>query len=687
MAGSAVAQAGPSRETSSDMLFQPNLSSCQENDRHRLDLSVDVSQWLPWDAARRSVLPLSGIVAPGIGNVHDVVPRVPTVADREHRMIAGDGMEFTLEIGLAYGILLAAFIIFALDIFPIDFVAFAIMGVILALHEVLDVSLREAISGFSNPATVTVMAVFILSAGIQRTGTINIISRRMIVWGGTEERRQLLTIQGVAGPFSMFINNTAAVAILIPAVMRMAREARRSPSKLLLPLSYVSQMAGIVTLIGTSTNILASELSEQAGVGAFSMFEFSTIGLLVFATGALYLMVVAPRLLPDRGTTRGPEESYLVRQYLSELLIPEGSELVGMTLADAALRQQFGVQVLEILRLGERILMIRGETVLQAGDILVVSGSTEQLVAVRDDPQLAIEAQVRLEDRDELPEEIRLLEVVIGPNSDLIGGTLASTNFRNRYDTTVIAMRKQGRVIRGRIGQVRFDFGDALLLQGPPSAIERMKAEPGFIVTEEPQIETFRTHKIPIAVAIVGAVVLAAALGQPILVTAIIGAIVMVLSGCLTVQELHESIRWDVIFLLAGMIPVGIALENTGGAALLADLAIESAAYIPSLAVLYVFYATTMILTELISNSASVVVMVPIGVATAVSLDLDAKAFILAIMFAASTSFSTPVGYQTNTMVYGPGGYRFTDYALVGGPLNLLLLGVTPFYIWLVWGL
>ncbi|CAN5594496.1 SLC13 family permease [soil metagenome] len=596
-------------------------------------------------------------------------------------------MELTLGMGLAYGILIAALVIFALDIMPIDFVAFSIMAVVLVLHDHLDMTLQEAVSGFSNSATVTVMAVFILSAGIQRTGMINYISRRMVQWGGHKERRQILTIQGITGPISMFINNTASVAILIPAVIRMAREARRSPSKLLMPLSYASQLAGVVTLIGTSTNILASELTDQAGLGGFGMFEFSTVGLLIFATGAIYLLFIAPVLLPDRGAAETLERSYQVSDYLSEVLVPEDSEFVGQTLAEAGIRREFGVQVLEILRGSDRILSLQGDTLIRAGDILVVSGTTDELVAIRDDERLEFEAQARFQESDEFPGELGLLEVVVGPNSDLIGGTLISTNFRNRYGMTVIAMRRDGRVIRQRLGRVRFEFGDTMLLQGPPSAIERVKQERGFIVTEEPEIESFRTNKIPLALAIIAGVVIFAALGQPILMTAIVGAVLMVLSGCLTVQELHRSIRWDVIFLLAGMIPVGIALENTGGAELLADLAVESAAYVPALVVLYIFYATTMVLTELISNNASVVVMVPIGISTAMSLDLDAKAFILAIMFAASTSFSTPVGYQTNTMIYGPGNYKFTDFPRVGGPLNLLLLAVTPFYIWLVWGL
>ena len=251
----------------------------------------------------------------------------------------------------------------------------------------------------------------------------------------------------------------------------------------------------------------------------------------------------------------------------------------------------------------------------------------------------------------------------------------------------MIAIRKHGELIQERLGEVSLGFGDTLLLRGNVGALEQLKREPGFIVTEEVQQEAFRTEKIPIALAIIVGVVLIAALGVPILVTAIVGCVLMVLTGCLQANELHESIRWDVIFLLAGVIPLGLALEKSGGAQLLADLAAKSAEYVPSLVLLGIFYVMAMLLTELISNNATVVLMVPVAVATAQALGLDPKAFILAIMFAASTSFSTPVGYQTNTMVYGPGGYKFLDFTRVGGPLNLLLAILTPIYIFLVWGL
>jgi di/tricarboxylate transporter len=443
----------------------------------------------------------------------------------------------------------------------------------------------------------------------------------------------------------------------------------------------------VITLIGTSTNVLASALSAREGYGAFGMFEFSQIGLLIFVTGALYLSLVGRKLLPERRVEEEILESYHIKEYLSEVIILPESPLVGNSVVEGRLREQFDIHVLDVLREGRKLPHPLAFKVLKAGDILFIKANSEQLLKIKDIEGLAIEAEVRLDDQDLKSDHRGFLEVVIGPNSDLIGGTLETTNFRYHYNCTVIAMQKHGELLRDRLGQVRLNFGDTLLLRGVAEALEQIKREAGFIVTEEVKPEVFRTEKVPVALAIVGGVVLFAAMGQPILVTAIVGCVLMVLTGCLEVTELHESVRLDVIFLLAGVIPLGLVLERTGGAQLLANLAAQSAQYVPPLVVLGIFYAMAMILTELISNSATVVVMVPVGVATAETLGLDARAFILAIMFAASTSFSTPVGYQTNTMVYGPGGYKFLDFTRVGAPLNLLLAVVTPIYIYFLWGL
>ncbi|HRW10871.1 MAG TPA: SLC13 family permease, partial [Caldilineaceae bacterium] len=284
-------------------------------------------------------------------------------------------------------------------------------------------------------------------------------------------------------------------------------------------------------------------------------------------------------------------------------------------------------------------------------------------------------------------DDLALMEVVIAPGSVLIGGTLVSTNFGHYYNCSVVAMRKHGRLVHERLSAVTLDFGDALLLSGTPHTFEQIKHDPAFIVTDQVPLDTFRTQKIPLALAIISGVVVIAALGVPVLVTSVVGSVLMVLTGCLRVNELHEDIRWDVIFLLAGVLPLGLALERTGGAQLVADAAARFAGGFPPLIVLMIFYGAAMILTEFISNNATVVILIPVAAGAATALGLDPRAFILAVMFAASTSFMTPVGYQTNTMIYGPGGYKFLDFFRVGALLNLLLAVVTPFYIYWLWGI
>lgn len=594
----------------------------------------------------------------------------------------------TPEMVLAFVILIGALVVFALDIFPADFVAFAIMILVLALGPVLNVSPEEAISGFSNPATITVLAMFILSGGIYQTGLINLLAQQMVRYAGHREVRQLTIVMLAVAPISVFINNTAAVAVLIPSVMVVAREHRQAPSKLLMPLSFFAQLAGVITLVGTSTNILASSLSEQEGFGSFGMFEFAHIGLPVFVTGALYLLFVGRRLLPERRASPEITQNYSIKEYLSDVVVLEDSPLVGQTVVNTRLREQFDIHVLDIFRNGQKVAHPLGDKIIRANDILFIKANTDRLLKIKDIEGLAIASEADWPEPHLLSGQRSLLEVVVGPNSSLIGGTLQSTHFRQHHNCVVIAIRKHGEIIRDHLGRVTLHFGDTLLLRGTAAAVEQIKREPGFIVTEEIKPEEFRTEKAWLALTIVAGVVLGAAVGGvSIMITSLVGCVLMVLSGCLKMNELHDSIRWDVIFLLAGVIPLGLALERTGGAQFLADLAAVSADYLSPVGILAIFYAMTMLLTGLISNNAAVAVMVPVGAATATTLGFDARAFILAIMFAASTSFFTPVGYQTNTMVFGPGGYKFLDFTRVGLPLNILLAVVTPVYIYLLWGL
>lgn len=589
----------------------------------------------------------------------------------------------TLEMAVAFALLLGALVLFASERFPVELVALMILAVMLVLGPFLGLTVAEVVGGFGNPATVTILAMFILSGAIARTGVINWLAGWLSPLMGRGERRQLVSMMLVVGGISAFLNNTATVAILLPMVMTLAREQKRAPSKLLIPLSFGAQLGGVITLIGTSTNILASSVAAAQGYGGFGMFDFTLIGLLVFAVGLLYFVLIGHRLLPERQAGQSLADSYQLKAYLAEIRILPGSPLVGRSLAESQLSRQVDVQVLDIIRGEQHLAPLHGDTVLQAGDVLLVQANSNQLLHIQGIKGISITPDLP----DEKGQEMGLLEVVVGPGSDLIGGTLESTNFRNRFNCSVVAIRKHGRVLHERLSSVSLELGDALLLHGTPYALEQLKREPAFIVTEQAPLATFRREKIPIALGIILGVVGVAGMGVPILVTAMVGSVLTVLTGCLKVNEIHESIRWDVIFLLAGVLPLGLALERTGAAQWVADLAVQLAGSVSPLFMLMIFYAAAALLTEFISNNATVVVLAPIAGATATALGLRPSAFILAIMFAASTSFMTPIGYQTNTMVYGPGGYKFLDFFRVGALLNLVLALTTPVFIWLFWGL
>jgi len=596
----------------------------------------------------------------------------------------------TFPIVLSFAILILALAAFASEIFRIEFVALCILASILALGSVLGVTPQEAISGFSNTATITVMAMFVLSYGIYRSGLIEILARHVIRLAGKGEVRQLIAIMLSVGPMSMFINNTAAVAILIPLVIALARKYKRSPSKLLMPLSFFSQLGGVVTLIGTSTNILASSLADEMGYGPFSMFEFSKIGVFVFFTGALYILLIGRKMLPERKTKEAWEENLKNQEYLCEIIVKANFQGVAKPLEKAGLREKMGLEIVEIRR-DDRKLKPTGEFVLETGDVLLVRAKLKQIVELENIQGLAIEREWRfgyeLDPEKEKEKDSRIWEVVIGPTSRLIGDTIEEANFRDRYHCIVIGVQKKGHLIKERFDNIRLRFGDSLLLKGPLSSFEKLARDRGFILTEEVAHKAFRKAKMLTAISIVVGVVGVASLGVPILVTSVVGCVLMRLTGCLDMDEFLSSIRWDVILLLAGVIPMGLAMQKTGAAQLIADFVARIGVHVPPIVVVGIFYLTTTILTELLSNNASVVVLVPVAVATAKTIGIQPKALILAVMFAASTSFCTPVGYQTNTMVYGPGGYRFLDYLKVGGPLNLFLAVVTPIYIMIFWGL
>jgi di/tricarboxylate transporter len=616
---------------------------------------------------------------------------------------------------VVFALILLALVLFATEPVPVDVTAIGILVALLLLDPAsealasaglidqplyvlrpvgaeLSAALDNGLSGFASTATVTVLAMFILSDGIQRTGVVQRLGHWVSGLTGDSESRQLGATIGIISPLSGFINNTAAVAILLPMVTDIAHRAKNSPSKLLLALSYASMFGGMLTLIGTSTNILASDLfASLTGTGqGFGMFEFTSLGIVVTVVGAAYLMTVGRWLTPAR---IAPEDDltaeFGMSEYLTEVVVREDSPIIGQRVSDALATNDFDVDLLQLIR-GERtFLEPLGKRIVQSGDVFAIRTDRDTLVELLDVEGLDLVPDVEVDEAEleTADESQNLVEVVIAPGSSLARESLASANFRQRYNASVLAIRRGGEVIRTRMDNIRLRVGDTLLIQGPAESIERLTANPSFIVAQEIERPDLRESKTPIAVGIVAAVVLAAALTPiHIAAAALAGALAMVVSGCLKPSEIYDAVQWDVIFLLAGVIPLGIALQQTGGADLLADAVVMSRDVLPPIGVLGLLYVVTALLTNVVSNNASVVLMIPVAFETAQQLGANVFSFVLAVTFAASTAFMTPVGYQTNLFVYGPGGYRFSDYIRVGGPLQALFAVVTTVGIALIWG-
>ncbi len=481
------------------------------------------------------------------------------------------------------------------------------------------------------------------------------------------------------GFISAFINNTAAVAVLLPVVLRVADERRISASKLLIPLSYASQFGGVCTLIGTSTNLLVSAIAERAGVGAFSMFELTGVGRIMFVAGSAYLLFVGRRLLP----ARRPEELtevYHLGDYVTEIRIMPNSPFVGKSVLAAGLADQYDITVLELLR-GKAKSHYPLQEPLHADDILLIRGPVRKLMEMRAQTHFEIEPEFRLRDATLEDADSVLVEALVAPRSRWIGRTLAELDFRARFNALVLAMQRRGRFITSKLAAVRLRFADAMLLLGKRSDIQRLRQNENVIILSEVQPPAPRRKRALAALLILTAVVAVAALNVfPIVVTAIAGCVAMALARCLSLEEAYEAVDWRVIVLLAGLLPLGTALEKSGAAKWISEQTLRGIGDAGPLAALAVVYLLTTVLTEFMSNNASAVLLAPIAISLAHELGANPKPFLIAVTIAASSSFATPVGYQTNTMVYGAGGYRFIDFVKVGVPLNLLF-GVLAVYL------
>ncbi len=596
-----------------------------------------------------------------------------------------------MAIILTFSVLTLALIAFIFEWLPVDLTALIITIVLMLLGLVTP---EEGIAGFGNTATITVMAMFILSAGVTRTGVIQVVRDLLMKWGGKTISQKIFLMGVIVGPISAFINNTAVVAIFIPIIEDWSHKQGVSVSKLLMPLSFASILGGTLTLIGTSTNILASGLSQKLGYGEFSVFQFTGLGAIILVVGLAYLAFFTPKLLPNRKKAENDSlsQSYELNDYVTEVVVSKTSSLIGRTLRTSEFQRKFDIDVLELIHEGIHFPPPIADKKISAGDILIVRGSREVLLQIKEKKEIEILPDIKFSqeslDAELNTEQDKIGEVLILSNSRLIGSTLKDLRFRQRYNATVLDIRRGQDLIRDRLGRVPLHFGDLLLVQGPKQSFLGLQTTRELLVLEQKDAENLREDKAINAIAICLGVILASAFNLiPIMVSALTGVILMVLMGILKPGEIYGAVRWDVIFLLAGLIPLGIAMDKSGATALLADQLLTVGTHLSGYWILTFFYIVTSLLTAVLSNNAAVLLMIPLGIEIAKSLGMNPFSIMFAVTFAASNSFMTPIGYQTNTMVYGPGGYKFIDFIRLGTPLSMLMTVITPALIILLYGI
>ncbi len=575
----------------------------------------------------------------------------------------------TIDMITVLGLILVAVVLFVTERLPIALVALLVMTTLLLSGIITP---DEALAGFSNMATVTIAALLVLSAGLFRTGAVNFAGTVLARLGKRSFWLALFVMMPTIGVLSAFINHTTVVAIFIPIMLGMAREIKVSPSRLLMPLAFASMFGGACTLIGSSTNILVNSIAQHYGEAPFGMFEFARLGLVLFGAGFLYMLGIGTRMIPEREAEELRVTS-VKGTYLTEIVVQPEAEFLGRMLLESPLVQDLDIEGLEVYRGETRLRLPPAEVVLQAGDLLKVRCAVEKIRKLQELKGIALKSELEDKNVGKEKEDNLLVEAVVAPNSILVGKSLKQAWFLSVFGATAHAIRHRGTTMRDDLDTTRLYPGDVLLLEVSPASLDYLREHNVFVVVSEVALPTFRKRRMLVALAIICGVVATAALGLlPIEVSAVTGAVLLVLTRCLTLGEATRAIDWEVIFLLAGVLTLGKAMEKTGAAPLLANLLVATIGTWGPAALVSALYLLTSLFTELMSNKATVALLAPIAIATAHSLGVDARPFLMAVTFAGSATFMTPVGHQVNTLIYGPGRFRFTDFLRVGTPLNVM---------------
>jgi len=545
-----------------------------------------------------------------------------------------------------------------------------------------------AFAGFGHPAVITVAAVLVVSRGLRNSGVVDFLAKPLFQ---VSDRpiAQVSALSSLVAALSAFMNNVGALALLMPVAIRMARKNGRSPSLLLMPLAFASLLGGLITLIGTPPNIIIATFRAEAVGEPFRMFDFTPVGLGVATAGLLFVALIGWRLVPQRKGAASREELFEIGDYITEVSVPEESKLVGMRIRDIGEVSDAEVVVLGLIRDKQRQHSPSSFTTLRGGDLLIVEADSEDLRELVDAAGLSLSGSRKLgEEALGSSDRISLMEAVVMSDSHIVGQTARSLNLRLRYGVNLLGVARMGSRIQRRLRSIRFQVGDVLLLQGPTETFSATLSALGCLPLAGRDLSLGRPRRVVLGVGIFGLALLLAAFGLlPIQVTFMGAAVAMIMARIISLQEAYESIDWSVIVLLGAMIPVGQALELSGGADLIAQGTLAVSQNLPPVVSLIIVLVATMFLSDLVNNAAAAVLMAPIAMAVASGLGASVDPFLMCVAIGASCAFLTPIGHQSNTLVMGPGGYQFGDYWRMGLLLEVIIVAVAIPLIMIFWPL